>query len=310
MCQSEAICEAALFICSLKINETGLMSLRLNILSFELNFMNIRSRFYQWPHPFYGGGRDVDPNEGNHLKQGSRAGWTEQYFSTKRMTRVLGYIGSIRCPAAWEAGKQAGQAWSTQIKSWCTFYLFFYNDERNWNIAEWKLISRGRKCVWFQTIFGIIIDNGKKTQVLHIMSKSLRDTIRSISQMFSVTFCKCLGVKIILSWQMSFTLLSSNAIFYEKFWELLQQWDFSQDRWWKCKLGKQIKLVTDGFNLTRIIGFEMTNFSSPQMDVIFMPNRIIKTSHNIHGVCDHNTILMIRKSNRKTSQFFSMYVRH
>lgn len=110
MCQSEAICEAASFICSLKINETGLMSLRLNILSFELNFMNIRSRFYQWPHPFYGGGRDVDPNEGNHLKQGSRAGWTEQYFSTKRMTRVLGYIGSIRCPAAWEAGKQAGQA--------------------------------------------------------------------------------------------------------------------------------------------------------------------------------------------------------
>lgn len=139
----------------------------------------------------------------------------------------------------------------------------------------------------------------KKTGVTHYVKVTSRyhtvNFTNVLCDILQMSGCKDYTVMT----KMSFTLLSSNAIFYEKFWELLQQWDFSQDRWWKCKLGKQIKLVTDGFNLTRIIGFEMTNFSSPQMDVIFMPNRIIKTSHNIHGVCDHNTILMIRKSNRK-----------
>lgn len=127
-----------------------------------------------------------------------------------------------------------------------------------------------------------------------------------------------LGLNIVFSPEMSFTLIviyhppSSNVTFYEKFRESLQQCDFNREvivigdmnvNWEDKSARKQLKRVTDRFNLTQIIDgpTRITDSSSAHIDLIFsnMSDRIIKSYILTTGLSDHNLILMARNVNGK-----------
>lgn len=73
--------------------------------------------------------------------------------------------------------------------------------------------------------------------------------------------------------------------------------------WEEKSSRKQLKQVTDSFNLTQMINApsRMTNSSSTQIDLIFSnkSERMIKSYNFITGLSDHNLILMARKVNGK-----------
>ncbi len=146
----------------------------------------------------------------------------------------------------------------------------------------------------------------------------IKDTIRC--NVIKIEHCELeyLCLNIVLSPEMSFTLIviyrppSSNVTFYEKFGELLQQCDFNREvivigdinvNWEDKSARKQLKQVTDSFNLTQIIDgpTRITNSSSTQIDLLFsnMSDRIIKSYNLITGLSDHNLILIAWKVNGK-----------
>ena len=146
----------------------------------------------------------------------------------------------------------------------------------------------------------------------------LKDTIRCNVIKDMARELECLGLNIVLSPEMSLTLIvlyrppSSNVSFYEQFREMLRQCDFNREvivigdmnvNWEDKSARKQLKQVTDSFNLTQVISgaTRITNSSSTQIDLIFSnkPERIIKSYNFITGLSDHNLILMTRKVNGK-----------
>ncbi len=97
---------------------------------------------------------------------------------------------------------------------------------------------------------------------------------------------ECIGLNIILSPQMSFTLIviyrppSSNTSFYEKFEKLLKECNFNKEviimgdfniNWGEKSSRKNLKQITDKFDLMQLINWptRITNSTSTQIDLIF-----------------------------------------
>ncbi|KAK0138886.1 RNA-directed DNA polymerase from mobile element jockey [Merluccius polli] len=121
----------------------------------------------------------------------------------------------------------------------------------------------------------------------------VRDTICCNEIEFINCELECLGLNIVLSPVMSFTLIviyrppSSNVSFFDKFRDLLKQCHFNREvvvmgdfnvNWQDRLARQQLKQVTDSFSLSQIIRgpTRITNSSSTQIDLFFsnMPDRI------------------------------------
>nr|XP_055025620.1 uncharacterized protein LOC129415608 [Misgurnus anguillicaudatus] len=129
---------------------------------------------------------------------------------------------------------------------------------------------------------------------------------------------ECIGLKIILSPQMSFSLIvlyrppNSNIDFYEKLQSMLSNCNFDKEvmimgdfnvNWEDRVVRKNLKQITDRFDLTQVIKgpTRVTPSTKTQIDLIFSnrPERIKKSFNMITGISDHNLVLVTRKLSKK-----------
>ncbi len=125
---------------------------------------------------------------------------------------------------------------------------------------------------------------------------------------------ECVGVNISLSDKMSFIVLcmyrkpSANADFYDQLKALLKMLNPKKEiilvgdlnvNWDNKKERKNLKLITDTFNLAQLIEqpTRITNNSKTKIDLLFTnkPERIVKTHNFVTGLSDHNVIFFTRK---------------
>ena len=114
----------------------------------------------------------------------------------------------------------------------------------------------------------------------------VKDSISCNEILFTNCDLECLGLNMVLSPEMSFTLIviywppSATVSFYDKFRDLLQQCDSNKEiiicgdinaNWVDKSSRKCLKQVTDSFNLTQLVDgpTRITNTSSTQIDLIF-----------------------------------------
>lgn len=129
---------------------------------------------------------------------------------------------------------------------------------------------------------------------------------------------ECVGVNISLSTAMSFTLIciyrkpTAKLDFYDKLKCLLNHCDLHKEiiivgdfniNWIEKKTRKNLKQVTDHFNLTQLIEqpTRITARSKTLIDLLFVsqPERITKTFNYMTGLSDHNAIFFSRKLTKK-----------
>lgn len=146
----------------------------------------------------------------------------------------------------------------------------------------------------------------------------VRDTIRCNEILWqNPTDLECIGLNMILSPQMFFTLIviyrapALNNSFYDELKKVLCQCDFKKEVivmgdfniTWEDKSRKKLKQITDGFNLVQMIKgpTRITNSTSTQIDLVFSNRleRIVKSYNMITGLSDHNMVLISRKLTSK-----------
>lgn len=132
---------------------------------------------------------------------------------------------------------------------------------------------------------------------------------------------ECIGLNIILSPQMSFTLVglyrppSSKISFLDQLSSILKECNFDKEVIlmgdfninWKDKCNwKALKQIANTFDLTQLIKgpTRITQSSKTQIDLIFSnkPERMIKSFNMITGLSDHNLTLVARELSKKTLQ--------
>lgn len=129
---------------------------------------------------------------------------------------------------------------------------------------------------------------------------------------------ECIGLKMILSPQMFFSLIviysppSSNIDFYEKLQNMLANCNFDKEviimgdfnvNWEDRSVRKKLKQITDRFDLTQVIKgpTRVTQSTKTQIDLVFSnrPERMTKSLNMITGISDHNLVLVVRKLTKK-----------
>lgn len=137
------------------------------------------------------------------------------------------------------------------------------------------------------------------------------------------TDLECIGLNLILSPQMSFTLMViyrppySNVSFYENLKQVLKLCNFSKEviimedfniNWDDKTVRNHLKQITDYFDLQQMINgpTRLTNSTRSQIDLIFSnrADRILKTFNMLTGISDHNLILFARKLSSKRLNSF------
>lgn len=129
---------------------------------------------------------------------------------------------------------------------------------------------------------------------------------------------ECIGLKIILSPQMYFSLIviyrppDEKVDFYEKFRSMLSSCNFDKEviimgdfnvNWEDRTDRKNLKQISDNFDLTQVVKgpTKITQSTRTQIDLIFSnkPERVTKSFKMITGISDHNLVLVTRKLTRK-----------
>ena len=129
---------------------------------------------------------------------------------------------------------------------------------------------------------------------------------------------ECIGLNIILSPQMSFTLVglyrppSSKVTLFDQLSSILKECNLDKEVIlmgdfninWEDKCNRRaLKQIVNTFDLTQLIKgpTRITQTSKTQIDLIFSnkPERIIKSFNMITGLSDHNLTLVARKLSKK-----------